>query len=160
MAAGAADCVLFLYRSCRSKNRSKTKTVTKSVPLGDPFILLHDGTYYAYGTHAADGIEVYTSKDLRKWKLHGLALHKDDVWADSRFWAPEIYEIDGKFYMYYTADEHICVAIADSPLGPFRQNEKKPMVAGEKMIDSSCLSMKMENLIFSSFASMMAITYG
>lgn len=56
-----------------------------------------------------DGIEVYTSKDLRKWKLHGLALHKDDVWADSRFWAPEIYEIDGKFYMYYTADEHICV---------------------------------------------------
>lgn len=39
--------------------------------------------------------------------------------------------------MYYTADEHICVAIADSPLGPFRQNEKKPMVAGEKMIDSS-----------------------
>lgn len=120
-----------------AKNRSKTKTVTKSVPLGDPFILLHDGTYYAYGTHAADGIEVYTSKDLRKWKLHGLALHKDDVWADSRFWAPEIYEIDGKFYMYYTADEHICVAIADSPLGPFRQNEKKPMVAGEKMIDSS-----------------------
>ena len=68
---------------------------------------------------------------------NGLALHKDDVWADSRFWAPEIYEIDGKFYMYYTADEHICVAIADSPLGPFRQNEKKPMVAGEKMIDSS-----------------------
>ena len=62
-----------------AKNRSKTKTVTKSVPLGDPFILLHDGTYYAYGTHAADGIEVYTSKDLRKWKLHGLALHKDDV---------------------------------------------------------------------------------
>ena len=56
-----------------AKNRSKTKTVTKSVPLGDPFILLHDGTYYAYGTHAADGIEVYTSKDLRKWKLHGLA---------------------------------------------------------------------------------------
>ena len=30
-----------------AKNRSKTKTVTKSVPLGDPFILLHDGTYYA-----------------------------------------------------------------------------------------------------------------
>ena len=28
-----------------AKNRSKTKTVTKSVPLGDPFILLHDGTY-------------------------------------------------------------------------------------------------------------------
>ena len=62
--------------------------------------------------------------------------------------------------MYYTADEHICVAIADSPLGPFRQNEKKPMVAGEKMIDSSLFIDEDGNLIFSSFASMMAITYG
>ena len=109
----------------------------ESVPLGEPFILLHDGVYYAYGTHAADGIEVYTSKDLKRWKRHGLALNKEDVWADSRFWAPEIYEIHGKFYMYYTADEHICVAISDSPVGPFRQKEKKPMIADEKMIDSS-----------------------
>ena len=113
------------------------KAMGESVPLGDPFILLHDGVYYAYGTHAADGIEVYTSKDLKRWKLHGLALNKEDVWADSRFWAPEIYEIHGKFYMYYTADEHICVAISDSPVGPFRQKEKKPMIADEKMIDSS-----------------------
>ena len=115
----------------------EVKAMGESVPLGDPFILLHDGVYYAYGTHAADGIEVYTSKDLKRWKLYGLALNKEDVWADSRFWAPEIYEIHGKFYMYYTADEHICVAISDSPVGPFRQKEKKPMIADEKMIDSS-----------------------
>ena len=25
------------------------------VPLADPFILLDNGTYYAYGTHSADG---------------------------------------------------------------------------------------------------------
>ena len=31
------------------------------VPLGDPFILLHNGTYYAYGTHSDEGIEVYIS---------------------------------------------------------------------------------------------------
>ena len=34
------------------------------VYFGDPFILLHDGTYYAYGTGAADGISVYVSQDL------------------------------------------------------------------------------------------------
>ena len=51
----------------------EVKAMGESVPLGDPFILLHDGVYYAYGTHAADGIEVYTSKDLKRWKLHGLA---------------------------------------------------------------------------------------
>lgn len=38
------------------------------VPLGDPFILLHNGTYYAYGTHSDEGIEVYISDNLKTWK--------------------------------------------------------------------------------------------
>ena len=135
----------------------EVKAMGESVPLGDPFILLHDGVYYAYGTHAADGIEVYTSKDLKRWKRHGLALNKEDVWADSRFWAPEIYEIHGKFYMYYTADEHICVAISDSPVGPFRQKEKKPMIADEKV---RCLLMMTGSRIFSLSGSTTATTCG
>lgn len=39
--------------------------------------------------------------------------------------------------MYYSADEHICVATADSPLGPFVQDVKEPMMADEKCIDNS-----------------------
>lgn len=39
--------------------------------------------------------------------------------------------------MYYSADEHICVATAESPLGPFVQDEKQPMIADEKCIDNS-----------------------
>jgi beta-xylosidase len=39
--------------------------------------------------------------------------------------------------MYYSADEHICVATANSPLGPFRQQKKEPMIADEKCIDNS-----------------------
>ena len=50
------------------------------LPLADPFILLHNNTYYAYGTHADNGIEVYTSDDLKHWKYSGLALKKGDVW--------------------------------------------------------------------------------
>ena len=111
------------------------------VLLGDPFIMLFEGKYYAYGTFAENGIQVLVSEDLKEWEIadvkDGLALRKEDVWGDRWFWAPEVYAVGERFYMYYTADEHICVAIADSPLGPFRQNEKKPMVAGEKMIDSS-----------------------
>ncbi|MCR4920572.1 MAG: glycoside hydrolase family 43 protein [Bacteroidaceae bacterium] len=103
--------------------------------LADPFILYHEGLYYAYGTGASDGIEVYTSKNLRAWTRQGLALHRDDVWGDHWFWAPEVYEVDGIWYMYFTAEEHICVATATSPLGPFRQQEKKPMIASEKCID-------------------------
>ncbi|MCW3788030.1 glycoside hydrolase family 43 protein [Plebeiibacterium sediminum] len=112
------------------------------VPLGDPFILLHNGTYYAYGTQSADGIVVYTSDDMENWRIpsltHGnLALYKDDVWGDRWFWAPEVYEIDGTFYMYFSADEHTCVATSDSPLGPFVQENKVPIIQEEKSIDNS-----------------------
>ena len=66
-----------------------------------------------------------------------MALQKKDVWADRWFWAPEVYEVNGKFYMYYSADEHICVATADSPAGPFTQSKKEPQIADEKCIDNS-----------------------
>ena len=138
-------CFVFLGISsfcqpCKADDADVDKANTKEkspVLLGDPFILLDNGTYYAYGTHASGGIEVYTSTNLKNWKLHGLALNKDDVWADRRFWAPEVYKVNGKFYMYYSADEHICVATSDSPLGPFKQTEQKPMIVDEKCIDNS-----------------------
>ena len=112
------------------------------VPFADPFILLYNGTYYAYGTHAADGIEVLVSTDLYHWERpkdvqNGLALKKSDVWGDQGFWAPEVYHVDGTFYMYYTANEHICVATSKSPLGPFKQETQQPMLDGEKSIDNS-----------------------
>lgn len=127
--------------NCSSQNdddKGQEPAIALSVPLGDPFIMLYQDTYYAYGTHAEHGIEVYTSSDLLNWKLEKeLALSKHDSWADRWFWAPEVYAIDGKFYMYYSADEHICVATSDSPLGPFVQNVKEPMIANEKAIDNS-----------------------
>ena len=39
--------------------------------------------------------------------------------------------------MYYSAEEHMCVAVSDSPLGPFKQTVQKPMLEGEKTIDNS-----------------------
>ncbi len=135
----------FNVLACSSGNRDADLEVPQArveteVPFGDPFILLHGDTYYAYGTAEEDGIGVYISDDLRVWeRVEGnrLALHTDDSWGDRWFWAPEVYEVDGTFYMYYSADEHICVATSDSPLGPFRQAEKMPMIAGEKCIDNS-----------------------
>jgi beta-xylosidase len=104
--------------------------------------MLWEGTYYAYGTYSQDGIAVFVSDDLHHWRVpegvqDGLALNKKDVWADRWFWAPEVYYVKGKFYMYYSADSHICVASSDSPLGPFTQEIQKPMIEGEKCIDNS-----------------------
>lgn len=133
--------------SCEAKDnetRSNEDTTAKivKVPLGDPFILYWNNKYYAYGTQSANGIAVYVSDDLETWTIpsgvaNGLALNKADVWADRWFWAPEVYVVNGKFYMYFSADEHICVATSDSPLGPFKQEVQKPMLEPEKSIDNS-----------------------
>lgn len=109
------------------------------VPFADPYILLEDGVYYAYGTHADDGIEVYSSRNLKQWKYEGLALHKNNTTQSRWFWAPEVYRLGDKYYMYYSANERLYVATADSPVGPFRQQGGQMMkdVIGDKFsIDS------------------------
>lgn len=111
-----------------------------SLFLADPFVLEADGMFYIYGTSARDGIAVYKSKDLKTWEgpcgaTEGLALHKNNSWGTSRFWAPEVYKVGKKYLMTYSVDEHIAYAWADSPVGPF-VNEKKVSYLDEKGIDS------------------------
>ena len=125
-----------------STTKATAKNGEQQVPLADPFILYDKGVYYAYGTGSDNGIPVYISRDLKNWKspsgddkVH-LALDKRDSYGNKWFWAPEVYLIDGTYYMYYSAEEHICVATSESPLGPFRQKEKRPMIEGRN-IDNS-----------------------
>lgn len=100
----------------------------------DPFILLHDGKYYLYSTDAPDGYYVHESDDLVEWTDRGYCLRKEDVMGDKWFWAPEIMYRNGKFWMVYTSEEHLGIAVADSPLGPFRQ-EKKQWLSERNAID-------------------------
>lgn len=108
---------------------------------GDGFVLKHDDTYYVYCTtennlpaftkeyplfetykDGHDGIEVHTSKDLINWENKGYCLEKgENVLGTHGFWAPEVSYYNGKFYMVYTADEHIAIAVSDSPVGPFEK---------------------------------------
>ena len=109
------------------------------VPLADPYILLEGDTYYAYGTNDADGIRCYTSNDLRVWKYEGLALHKNNTTETKWFWAPEVYHVKGKYIMYYSANEHLYAATANSPKGPFVQvgtYQMNDLIGDEKCIDS------------------------
>ncbi|HLT42398.1 MAG TPA: glycoside hydrolase family 43 protein, partial [Sphingobacteriaceae bacterium] len=134
--------ILFISTSLTTyANKEKESFIDYTpVSLGDPFIMLYENTYYAYGTNADDGIEVYTSDDLTLWKKEPqLALKSDDSWGERWFWAPEVYYIKekDKFFMYYSADEHICVATSNSPLGPFTQEAKQPVLSDEKAIDNT-----------------------
>ena len=126
------------------KRPSLVESYTNPVQAGcaDPAILKHDGQYYAYCTYSPDhpnmpqGIRLYVSSDLVHWKDHGYVLKREDSWGESRFWAPDIVEKDGTFYLYYAADTRICVATAQTPLGPFRQAKQEPMLPESIRIDA------------------------
>lgn len=107
------------------------------LPIADPYILYWEGKYYAYGTRVK-GFEVYISEDLVHWRRgENLALSPEHNWGTTNFWAPEVYYVPSKkrFYMFYSAEEHICVASANTPEGPFVQG--KCIVENEKGIDTS-----------------------
>ncbi len=108
----------------------------------DPFVLMHNDMYYLYCTtendkkledyrsfdtsiDGEDGIKVYQSEDLKTWSDMGYCLKKEDVMGEKWFWAPEVYYYKNKFYMVYSAEEHLAIAVAENPLGPFVQKEKK-----------------------------------
>src|SRR6185312_15999662 len=96
----------------------------------DPFVLRTGGTYYAYGTGQspleADGraFPVLKSDDLVNWKYLGGAVQP--IKEATAYWAPEVAEKDGRFYLYFSAafgggdqSHGIRVAVADTPAGPF-----------------------------------------
>ena len=119
--------------------RAEAQTEKSAVMLADPYILLEDGIYYAYGTYDADGIRCYTSTDLKYWQYSGLALNKADTTENRWFWAPEVYHVGDRYIMYYSANEHLFAATASSPKGPFRQvgsYQMESLLKDEKCIDS------------------------
>ncbi len=111
------------------------------IRLADPTIFPYQGKYYLYGTgNAGKGFTVQVSTDLKSWSdaagaQEGYALLKGDAFGEKGFWAPQIFQHKGKFYMAYTADEQIAIAVSDSPLGPFKQTEKHHLAGDGKKID-------------------------
>lgn len=112
------------------------QTRKDTIRLADPTIFYEHHTYYLYGTGSPDGFKVYTSNDLKTWKRHDrYALLKGDSYGTKGFWAPQVFKYRQKYYMAYTADEHIAIATSDSPLGPFTQRVRQPISEQGKQID-------------------------
>lgn len=104
------------------------------ITLADPTIFYDSDsdTYYLYGTSGSgvvhSGFKVFSSLDLKDWKGHDkLALSKNDVYGTDNFWAPQVFKHGDKYYMAYTANEHIAISESNSPLGPFKQSNKIPI---------------------------------
>lgn len=159
--------VFFLLSACffataqtTGKPSVPTHTYTNPLPvkLGDPFVLYTNGTYYLYGTGNADkGFAAFSSKDLVNWKPEGQVYfhNNENGWSDTAaawggaYWAPEVYEVRGKFYLFYSAqwklnptheteNFRIGVAVAATPTGPFVDLAPKPVFdPGYPVIDAN-----------------------
>jgi GH43 family beta-xylosidase len=95
----------------------------------DPFVLRYSGKYYAYGTGSDEGsgkqfdgrvFPVLQSDDLVNWTHLGGALVPLEESPSIVYWAPEVAERNGTFYLYYAANGRLRVATSARPEGPFR----------------------------------------
>jgi beta-xylosidase len=112
----------------------------------DPCLVRANGKLYLYSTgwgwgRGAFPIGVAANDDLTSWTDLGYVFEpgKDPEWTkkDSRFWAPEVHFISGKYVCYFTAEDtnnRFCIgtATAEKPEGPF-QPQKTPIASNPKV---------------------------
>lgn len=115
----------------------------------DPAALVHDGTVYLYAGHDEAPNDynfyrmnewlVFSSTNMVDWEEHPVPLKPTDFsWAKGDAWAAQVIERNGKFYWYVTVehdDSHhgkaIGVAVADSPIGPFKDAIGKALITND-----------------------------
>jgi beta-xylosidase len=146
-------CIGLLFTSCKNNNQQLTFNNPVSVEFGDPYILkASNEMYYMVGTGGLkDGFKMYSSADLKEWKDEGRIYqgNTEDSWNTANFWAPELYEIDGKFYLLFSADWRenpsnelenfrIGVAVCDTPNGTYTDLINRPIFdPGYPIIDGN-----------------------
>ena len=102
----------------------------------DPSIIRVGKDYWATSTSSEWGPQfpLLHSTDLVNWEQTGdVFAHRPD-WAQGNFWAPEISEFKGRYYVYYVGKKkggHLAVAVAtaDKPGGPY--TDHGPLVSQE-----------------------------
>ena len=102
----------------------------------DPSVIRVGTDYWATATTSqwAPIFPLLHSTDLVNWRMAGAVFQSPPAWSAGSYWAPEIAQDGGRFYVYYTArkkDGPLCVAVADAerPDGPY--TDRGPLVCQE-----------------------------
>jgi beta-xylosidase len=100
----------------------------------DPSVIRHGNVYWATATSSEWGPQfpLLHSTDLVNWEQAGSVFAHRPAWAVANFWAPEISEYRGRYYVYYVGRKKggplaVAVATADKPEGPY--TDHGPLVA-------------------------------
>lgn len=139
---------LFLLAACQSGKKNHQEVTADSIPnpaitirySADPSARMFNDTLYIYPSHDRDQAEwwdmedyyVYSTTDMKHFKDEGLVFEplKQTTWAKRYAWAPDCVERNGQYYLYFPTDQdHVGVAVANSPKGPFQDALGKPLIS-------------------------------
>ena len=108
----------------------------------DPETAIFKKMYWIYPTYSAPYkdqvlMNAFSSNDLVNWTKHERIVDTASVkWAKKAMWAPAIVEKDGRYYLFFAANDiqteeeagGIGIAVADNPEGPFKDYLGKPLL--------------------------------
>jgi beta-xylosidase len=100
----------------------------------DPSLIRVGNEFWATATSSEWGPQfpLLHSTNLLDWELVGSVFEHRPDWAVANFWAPEISEYHGKYFVYYVGRKKdgplaVAVAMAEKPSGPYK--DYGPLVA-------------------------------
>jgi beta-xylosidase len=140
--------ILFLALvNCFNVYSQKSAGVTSGNPINpgyyaDPEGIVFGKTYWIYPTYSAPYdkqvfLDAFSSPDLINWTKHERILDTTNVnWARRAVWAPSVIEKDGKYFLFFGANDiqndneygGIGIAVANNPAGPFQDYLGKPLI--------------------------------
>jgi hypothetical protein len=152
--AAAVSVPAAAQQAARPDSLRSGNPIVRDIFTADPAALVHDGRLYiftgrdeaaaTYGNFLMREWHVYSSvspsNQPEAWEHHGALLTLDAFeWADANAWASEVVQgPDGRFYWYVsvrwrgaaqgTDRMSIGVAVADHPLGPYRDAIGAPLI--------------------------------
>lgn len=100
-------------------------------PSADPWVMFHDGFYYYCESRQQEAIYIRKARNFTELEQDPGSL----VWNAPAFapnsravWAPELHYIEGKWFIYYAADDGlnenhrmwVLEGLTNDPLGPYR----------------------------------------
>jgi len=121
------------------------------INIRDPFVLVHEGKYYMYGTRCNPkynektfrGFDVYVSDDLEHWTEPKSVFEAYDGFEGTKdFWAPEVHVYNGRFYMFASfksdAIPRWCqILVSDTPDGFFEVHSEKITPSAWECLDGT-----------------------
>lgn len=115
---------------------------SKAVRMRDPYVLARpdEGRCYLFGTTDENpwrgpgtGFDVYVGNGLEAWEGPYPAFRPEaDFWGKENFWAPEVHEYRGSFYLFasFAAEGRrraTQILRADAPMGPYFVHSAEPV---------------------------------